>query len=119
MGVDFYPCQNPDCHQCWCDCGYYFHCVDCERSLCEECSQQYSCGKYAPREYDDRNEDCTEDFNCPFCTGELITDKALLEFAIELTELSREEVITQYNRWKAWQPQRLRRTLKDENINGL
>lgn len=90
MGVDFYPCD--DCGETFPDCGVYFWCEDCSNKLCEECMRRHKAGD----RYDEYTGREKEHPYCPFCDGDVVSDADLLEFAIHLTGLTREEIIVRY-----------------------
>ena len=83
MGVNFFECEC--CNTSICDCGSFFTCNKCFSKLCDDCANQY---------YDEN----TFLVNCPFCSLELIKDYDLLNFALGVLGVTREELEEDYRK---------------------
>lgn len=111
MGVDFYACHY--CGDTFPDCGEYVSC-GCGMNWCsEECAEEEGyvpehCKKYNVYGYDDlENErgikncnydncdECSEyvQESCNYCRNEDYEDSELLDKALELLNITREELI--------------------------
>lgn len=116
MSVDFLVCDN--CGDTFPDCGYYVSCESCGTCWCsDECADddgfvREHCSKHP--DLDDRDlmeeyrenhcdfDDCTECENynpesCKYCRKEDYEDYVLLEKALELLKMSREELVRAIN----------------------
>lgn len=112
MGVDFYPCSN--CGDTYCDCGDYITCNEdaggCGRDWCsddcaiedgyekEHCKKGYDVYYGEPDESDCEMDSCIEceyfvPDSCSYCRKELFEDSDLLEKALEMLGLTKEELI--------------------------
>lgn len=115
MGVDFYPCSR--CGDIYCDCGYFVTCCEdkggCGRDWCSD-----DCAKEDEYEVEHCKLDkdivyghcrgecelsddacCTECINyipssCSYCRHENYEDSELLNKALELLEITREDLIS-------------------------
>ena len=116
MSVDYLTCNY--CEENFPDCGYYVLCESCGTNWCsEECAEQdgfigENCAKYQylydrdlMEEYRETHcdfEDCTEcehfrPDSCKYCRKEDYTDDVLLDKALELLKMSREELVKVIN----------------------
>lgn len=116
MSVDYLVCSN--CGDTFPDCGYWLSCESCGTCWCsDECAEEDGfvreyCSKHP--DLDDRDlmesyrrthcdfEDCTEceHYNpesCKYCRKEDYEDYVLLEKALELLKMSREELVKMIN----------------------
>ena len=90
MSVDFYPCDN--CGEVFCDCGEYVKCEDCGKHwCCTECADEDG----FKIEQDDEESYRT---SCKYCRGEEFTDEELLDYALKLLDLNREELVAKKNK---------------------
>ena len=110
MSVDYYTCHN--CEETFCDCGEYVscecgnvwcsdECAEEEGYVAEHCKLHPELGYYGRREY--RQEHCEHDTclecenyaiaSCKYCREEDYEDGFLLEKALELLKMCREDLI--------------------------
>jgi len=91
MGIDYYACDN--CGDTFPDCGPYTHCEDCYRYLCSPCSDKMEIGSYrmSKNGQDDYDED-DEHGICPYCSGAIVTEEQLLEYALEKLGMGQDEL---------------------------
>lgn len=95
MGVDFYVCDH--CYDTFPDCAPYFYCNKCSNFLCDDCER-----KLVPNDYpyeDDGpiyDEEDANNWKCPFCRKEIVSDDDLLSFALEQLGLTYEELVARY-----------------------
>ena len=115
MGVEYYTCNY--CGETFSDCGRYVSCESCGTKWCdEECAEADGyiaehCGLHPDldtydlmRQY--RKEHCNFDScadcgyfvpdSCKYCREEDFDDDVLLEYALHLLNMSREEIISRY-----------------------
>lgn len=90
MGVDFWICQR--CRGTFPDCGDYERCEQCERHWCSSyCADEDGLEK---------SEDCDEwgiyETSCSYCRNEAVEDSDLLEYALVLFDITREELEQRY-----------------------
>lgn len=118
MGVDFYPCSR--CGDTYCDCGDYVTCCEdalgCGRDWCsDECAEadgyiREHCKLDKEVEYRYCVEECklSDDgcctecehyvgASCKYCRHEDYEDKELLEFALKMLDMSRNDLIEAIN----------------------
>lgn len=111
MGVDYYSCHN--CEETFPDCGYYVTCQSCFTHWCsEECAAEEGyveehCSKHNIFNRDDmehfrenncEHDDCVEcehyePDSCKYCRNEDYEDNELLDKALELLNMTREDLI--------------------------
>lgn len=112
MGVDFYICHN--CEETFPDCGEYVSCESCgTKWCCEECAEEEGyieehCTKYNVFGYSDLKDEqrirkCEKTYcsdcefyvpdSCKFCRKEDYEDYILLNKALELLNMTREDLI--------------------------
>lgn len=85
MSVDYYSCNY--CGETFPDCGDYVSCEGCGNCWCsEECAEEQGF-----RIDVDNDEEYST--SCNFCRGEDYEDYELLEKALELLKISREDLI--------------------------
>lgn len=99
MGVDFYPCE--ECGETFPDCGDYCSCEMCSVMLCTPCANE----KGLSSQITDLNQ-CDEAekaeavgegyCQCPYCTGESVTEELLMKFAMEKLGVDREGLAAMY-----------------------
>lgn len=117
MGVDYYTCKN--CGENFPDCGDYVSCESCFAHWCSnECAKEDGhikehCRKYP--ELDDRDlmeeyrenhcdcEDCCdceyyEPESCKYCRHEDYEDDILLDKALGLLNMSRDDLVDKINK---------------------
>lgn len=96
MGVDFYECDV--CEQSFADCNKYASCGDCGGNLCEFCAKRYGVMFAMANLNDLTDEEKGEvgECECPFCSGKILTDNILLNFALSLLKLTKEELGEKY-----------------------
>ncbi|MCC0645356.1 hypothetical protein KGF41_13905 [Clostridioides sp. ZZV14-6150] len=108
MSVDFYNCTA--CGEIFCDCGDFIGC-DCGKKWCsEECAnddgfKKEQC-KLKINMYDDKEKknhncpiwcyDCVNytENTCNYCSGEIIEDYELLNFALKLLNIESKDELT-------------------------
>lgn len=120
MSVDFYPCSR--CEETYRDCGCYVRCDEsaggCGRAWCSDfCAEQDGyvrchcklekdinshegycedgCDKYND-EYDSCSSVNCEHYieaSCSYCRGEMFEDEELLDYALKLLNMSKEQLI--------------------------
>lgn len=116
MSVEYYTCNN--CGETFSDYGYYVSCEDCETKwCCDKCAKEDGyieehCKKYNVYGYHDLDDEreirgCEYSYcnNCPeyvpdsckYCRNEDYDDLTLLNKALELLHMSREELVEVYN----------------------
>lgn len=116
MGVDFYVCHN--CGETFPDCGEYVSCEDCGTTwCCEECAEEEGfvkehCIKYDVFGYRDLEDErrtrncknecdvCCEFYvpdSCKFCREEDYEDYVLLNKALKLLNMTREDLVKKMN----------------------
>ena len=93
MGVDFFNCAI--CNEIFNDCGYYGTCSNCEEMMCGTCVDSQG-KKYGVVEEDseaalDWGDDAP--VKCDRCSGEIITDAAIVEYLCALIDNTKEQVI--------------------------
>jgi hypothetical protein len=113
MGVDFLVCKN--CGDTFCDCGEYVSC-ECGEHWCgDECAEADGCDKEKCNQgyevYDgyEQNDECEKgnqdgcrhcnDYmtgGCNFCREEDFEDYVLLDFALELLNKTRQQLVEEY-----------------------
>lgn len=112
MSVDYLTCNC--CEENFPDCGYYVSCESCGTHWCsDECAEEDGyisehCKKFPilsdrdeMEDYREKNcdyEDCTDcpyykPDSCKYCRNEDYSDNVLLEKALELLNMSREDLI--------------------------
>ena len=126
MGVDFYPCKS--CEEVFCDCGDYVWCAQCGSKWCsddcasddwyekancslgiciseEGCLENYNeeCPKYCSS--DDIYYDCDgcENYvetSCKYCRKADYEDSELLNYALNMLDISRNDFIAAINEGK-------------------
>lgn len=115
MSVEFYVCKN--CGSTFPDCGEYVSCEQCFTHWCSnECAEEDGYIKEhcaAHKDLDDGDlmdmyrekhcdyDDCCDCDNyipdsCKYCREEDFEDDVLLEYALELLGINREELIEKY-----------------------
>jgi hypothetical protein len=87
MGVDWLTCNY--CGETFPDCGDYVYCEECGTRWCS-----VECAEADGYVWDETSEHFE---TCKFCRGEDHTDEVLLEFALELLKMDREDLIEEYN----------------------
>lgn len=115
MSIDYYVCKN--CGDTFCECGGYVSCESCGTKWCddkcaeddgyirEHCSLHPDLDTYdLMRDY--RKEHCDFDScadcghfvpdSCKYCREEDFDDYVLLEYALKLLGVNREELIIKY-----------------------
>ena len=120
MGVDFYTCNR--CGETFPDCGPYVSCEGCGTVwCCDECAEEDGfvaeyCKKYDVYGYEDMNNEreirgcdysyCSDSCpeyvgeSCKYCRNEDYDDLTLLNKALELLKMSREELVDLINKEK-------------------
>lgn len=87
MGVDYYNCDV--CDEIYCDCGHCGTCEECMSGLCGIC-------------YDEAVEKFgMEDdllVRCQVCSGDFVSDLDVINFLLEKTKGSREDVENEIRR---------------------
>jgi hypothetical protein len=117
MSVDFWSCHN--CGETFPDCGEYVSCESCGTVwCCDECAEEEGyieehCKKWDVCGYDDLNEErkirkcdyewcdtCPEYVadSCKYCRGEDYEDSELLDKALELLKMKREDLVDIMNK---------------------
>lgn len=84
MGVEFFPCD--DCGESICDAGSYWRCDDCRHKLCDDCRNNH---RYS-------EEDFGDEWACPFCLKDVVTDADLLAFLLAIMQKTREQAVLMY-----------------------
>ena len=83
MSVEHYPCDC--CEYVFCDCGDYVQC-ECGKHWCsDECAKEEG----FKVEVDNEEEYGT---SCGYCRNEVFTDEELLDHALDLLNMTREEL---------------------------
>lgn len=83
MGVDFYACDY--CEETFCDCGEYVVC-DCGNRWCgENCASEEG--------YIEEDDNFNGESSCNYCRKEDFSNDDLLEKALDLLNISREELV--------------------------
>lgn len=116
MSIDYYSCNN--CGETFPDCGDYISCEGCGTSwCCDECAEEDGyvaehCKKYDVYGYSDldderRIRDCEYSYcndcpeyvsdSCKYCRNEDYDDLTLLNKALEMLHMKREELVEVYN----------------------
>jgi len=116
MGIDYIACNN--CGRTFPDCGSYIICENCSTEWCsDECAEEDGyipehCSKYPELDerylMDEYREDhCNYDDcysceyyapdSCKYCRHEDYDDETLLEKALELLGMSREDLVEKVN----------------------
>lgn len=116
MSVDYLVCEN--CGDTFPDCGYYVTCEGCGTDWCsDECAQEDGfvrehCSKYSYLNNRDLMEEYREEYcnfeycteceyynpeSCKYCRKEDYEDYVLLDKALELLGMSREELVKLVN----------------------
>lgn len=116
MSVDYYSCNN--CGETFSDCGSFVSCETCgTKWCCDECAEEDGyiaehCKKYDVYGYSDLGDerrirgckysyccDCPEHVSdsCKYCRNEDYDDLTLLNKALELLQMSREELVEAVN----------------------
>jgi len=104
MSVDFFDCDV--CGRSICDCGDYVSC-ECGKNWCsEECAESDGYERISCKlGYDVDDNECEDsccccdnqvEDSCKYCREEDFEDDVLLEFALKLSDLTREELIEAY-----------------------
>lgn len=92
MSVDYYVCERcgetfPDCMDgiVWCECGNVWCCLECA----------YKDGYQFGVEVDEDGEEyeTEEGSSCKYCRGEEFYDNELLEYSLELLQMTKEELV--------------------------
>lgn len=117
MSIDYYVCNN--CGEGFPDCGDYITCEGCRTKwCCDECAEEDGfvaehCKKYEVYGYSDLDDerrirdceyshcnDCSEYVpdSCKYCRNEDYDDLTLLNKALELLHMNREELIEVVNK---------------------
>ena len=113
MGVDFYTCHY--CEDTFPDCGYHVTCESCGTHWCsDECAEEEGyvaehCTRYNVYGYEDLESErkirkCNHKYcdetcefyvldSCKYCRGEDYEDGELLSKALDLLDMTREELI--------------------------
>lgn len=93
MGVDYFNC--PICNSIFNDCGPFGWCSQCERRLCGDCHAkqierygQVQENSYAANDYGD---DAV--LQCDCCSGKIISDSDIIDYLLEDSGTSKEDVI--------------------------
>ena len=98
MGIYYFACDY--CGETFPDCGYYVSCESCGTRWCsDECANEDG---FVYRESHCDFEDCTEckhyrPDSCKYCRKEDYDDATLLEKALELLKISREDLVKVVN----------------------
>lgn len=96
MGVEWYTCKS--CEDTYCDAGLYGTCAGCEEHYCNSCHKSNK-NKYGTVEDGSKEADyfgSNASKQCEFCSGDVIEDSTLLNFALELLEVSYDELVHRY-----------------------
>lgn len=88
MGIEFFECDR--CDETICDAGPYWTCDICGHRLCEDCEIFTSAAN------DDDMKEGQPNPGCPFCRREITTATDLLEFALGLLGVTREQLMERY-----------------------
>lgn len=117
MGVDYYTCDY--CDDTFPDCGYYVHCESCGTHWCsDECAKEDGfVREHCAIHSDLDNRDLMEKYNkehcdfndcvycehyrpdsCKYCRHEDYEDHILLDKALSLLNMTREDLITKINK---------------------
>ncbi len=93
MGVDFYACGI--CGDTFPDCGEYGTCAGCEEMLCTTCHEEQVKKYGTPEEGSDAEAYFGEEAanECDLCSSKVIRDADILDYLLERTGLSKEEVV--------------------------
>ncbi len=86
MGVEFFPCSNPDCYETICDCDSFWNCEKCGYVLCDSCESKY-----------------VDNVVCPFCSKEIVTDTDLLTFLLKKLRLNKTWLVEYYKDEDGWE----------------
>lgn len=93
MGVDFFACD--ECGETFADCGPFARCESCDQKLCPSCMSHFGVsGGMADMDDEDYSEDDYD--QCPFCSLDAVSDKTLLEFALEKLRATKEELVAEF-----------------------
>ena len=100
MGVDFYNCNI--CDEIFNDCGDYGICSNCEGMMCDTCHQEMvkkygnpEIGSDAERSYGDMSS-----IKCDICSGVIVTDKDIVDYIIDITGNTKQELEDKVRRWR-------------------
>lgn len=104
MSVDYYACDN--CGDTFPDCGTYVSC-ECGRNwCCDECAEDQGYqGASCKLNYDCDDNECEIECwkcenqiesSCSFCRKEIFDDVELLDYALHLLALTRDELMDKY-----------------------
>ena len=118
MSIDYYSCNN--CGETFPDCGDYVSCEGCGTNwCCDECAEEdgfiaQHCKKYNVYGYSDMeaereirdceysycSDECPESVgdSCKYCRNEDYDDLTLLNKALELLHMKREELVEVINK---------------------
>ena len=102
MSVDFSPCNL--CGTTFCECGPHSSCDTCGQKLCGPCSDKLKLfgpcsdklkvgGNMKDKPADDEKEDYQQ---CPFCSGQIVSDEDLLEYLIMKSNKTRAELESEF-----------------------
>jgi hypothetical protein len=97
LGIDYYSCDV--CGKAFPDVCSYSVCEDCGSHLCGSCRDEYGVGhSLACSETIEKIDwEFKDEYDlCPFCSDDIITDEALLAFAIEMLDTTKEKLIEEY-----------------------
>lgn len=95
MGVDFWACRN--CGETFPDCGYYTGCSCGEVWCCESCAKADGFAE----EIDEETDEVIDDSGtCNFCREEDFKDCELLNHALDLLKMERNDLIYSFKQCK-------------------
>jgi hypothetical protein len=80
MGLDFATCDK--CDYPFYDGTSYSYCKKCSNLLCEECTEDLEI----------ENHEMSKE-ECPFCNLHEVTDTMVLDFLLEINDITKEEAI--------------------------
>jgi len=93
MGVDYYNCGI--CGEIFNDCGYFGYCSNCGEMLCGHCHDEQIEKHGNPEEGSEAASDYGEGSaaKCDICSGEIIQDHDIIQWFVNETGITEEEVI--------------------------